>query len=149
MATFLVLHGPNLNLLGTREPEIYGRDTLDDINAALAAQAAEAGHSVRCLQSNAEHELIDAIQAARGDCAGAMINPGAFGHTSIALRDAFLGVALPFVEVHLSNVYSRESFRRQTYLSDVALGVITGLRAHSYRYGLDFLMRELAQDASS
>lgn len=140
MATYLVLHGPNLNLLGSREPELYGSQTLDDINAGLVEFAANGGHDVHCLQSNAEHVLVDAIHAAKADCAGVLINPGAFGHTSIAIRDALLGVSLPFVEVHLSNVYAREAFRRETYLSDIALGVITGLRANGYRYGLDYLI---------
>ena len=138
MATILVLHGPNLNLLGTREPEIYGRDTLADINARLTALAAAAGHEIGFLQSNAEHELVAAVHDARQDGVGCIvINPGAFTHTSIALRDALLGVSIPFIEVHLSNVHAREVFRQTSYLSDVAVGVITGLGAKGYEYAVD------------
>ena len=132
----LVLHGPNLNLLGTREPEVYGTDTLEDINARLTHNAPE-GVSVRALQSNAEHELVNAIHQAKHDPVHfIIINPGAFTHTSIAMRDALLGVAIPFIEVHLSNVHARESFRQQSYLSDIAVGVITGLGAAGYEYAL-------------
>jgi 3-dehydroquinate dehydratase-2 len=138
MAKLLVLHGPNLNLLGTREPEVYGRDTLDDINADLIAQAQAAGHSLSALQSNAEHELIDAIHQAKAEqVACIVINPGAFTHSSIALRDALLGVAIPFIEIHLSNVHARESFRQHSYLSDVAVGVITGLGRRGYTHALN------------
>ena len=138
MARLLVLHGPNLNLLGTREPEIYGTDTLDDIDARLRRQAEAAGHQIGFLQSNAEHELIGAVQQAKTDGVGCIvINPGAFTHTSIALRDALLGVGIPFIEIHLSNVHARESFRQTSYLSDVAVGVITGLGAKGYEYALD------------
>lgn len=138
MAKLLVLHGPNLNLLGTREPEIYGHDTLDDINARLKDRAAAAGHEISFLQSNAEHELVGAVHRAKQDGVGCIvINPGAFTHTSIALRDALLGVAIPFIEVHLSNVHARESFRQTSYLSDVAVGVITGLGAKGYEYAVD------------
>lgn len=138
MAKLLILHGPNLNLLGSREPEIYGRDTLDDINARLKAQAEAAGHELAFLQSNAEHELVEAVQRAKADGVGCIvINPGAFTHTSVALRDALLGVAIPFIEVHLSNVHAREEFRQVSYLSDVAVGVITGLGAKGYEYALD------------
>jgi 3-dehydroquinate dehydratase-2 len=138
MAKLLVLHGPNLNLLGTREPEIYGHDTLADINARLTALAADAGHEIDFLQSNAEHELVAAVHDARRDGIGCIvINPGAFTHTSIALRDALLGVAIPFIEVHLSNVHAREAFRQTSYLSDVAVGVITGLGAKGYEYAVD------------
>ncbi len=137
MVRFLVLHGPNLNLLGSREPEIYGRDTLDDINSRLESLAREAGNEVTCLQSNAEHELVDAVHAAKAQgVAGIIINPGAFTHTSVALRDALLGVEIPFIEVHLSNVHAREEFRRKSYLSDVARGVITGLGAKGYEFAL-------------
>ena len=138
MAKLLVLNGPNLNLLGSREPEIYGYDTLADINARLQAQAQAAGHSVEFLQSNAEHELIDAVHAAKTAGVGCIvINPGAYTHTSIALRDALLGVSIPFIEIHLSNVHAREDFRQNSYLSDVAVGVITGLGAKGYEYALD------------
>ena len=140
MAKFLVLHGPNLNLLGSREPELYGHDTLDDINAALTALATSQGHVVECRQSNAEHELIDCVQAARDQVAAIIINPGAFTHSSIALRDALLSVEIPFIEVHLSNVHGREEFRRRSYLSDIARGVITGLGAQGYRFALEAAM---------
>lgn len=136
MPNILVLHGPNLNLLGSREPEVYGYDTLDDINKRIIAAAGD-GVSVKALQSNAEHELIDAVHGAKQDGVDfIIINPGAYTHTSIALRDAFLGVSIPFIEVHLSNVHAREEFRQQSYLSDVAVGVITGLGAAGYLYAL-------------
>ncbi|MCB1644955.1 MAG: type II 3-dehydroquinate dehydratase [Pseudomonadales bacterium] len=141
----LVLNGPNLNLLGTREPEVYGYDTLADIVARLEQKASAAGVSLESFQSNAEHELIDRIHAARDDGTGfILINPGAFTHTSIALRDAFLGVAIPFIELHLSNVHSREPFRQHSYLSDVAVGVITGMGAQSYDLALQAAMARLA-----
>lgn len=144
MAKLLVLHGPNLNLLGSREPEIYGYDTLADINQTLQQQVAAQGHSLTCLQSNAEHELVDAVHQAQRDSVDyAVINPGAFTHTSIALRDAFLGVELPFIEVHLSNVHAREAFRQHSYLSDIARGVIVGLGARGYEYALQWAMQEL------
>lgn len=138
MANLLVLNGPNLNLLGTREPEIYGSDTLADINNRLTALAAARGHQIDFVQSNAEHELIEAVHQAQRDGVGCVvINPGAFTHTSIGLRDALLGVAIPFIEVHLSNVHAREDFRQTSYLSDVAVGVITGLGAKGYEYAVD------------
>jgi 3-dehydroquinate dehydratase II len=144
MATFLVLHGPNLNLLGTREPEIYGRDTLADINQRLDVRARRGGHSLEALQSNAEHELVQRIHQAREQGVDFILfNPGAFTHTSIALRDALLGVAIPFIEVHLSNVHAREGFRQHSYLSDIAVGVITGLGAHGYELALDAAMARL------
>lgn len=147
MARFRVLHGPNLNLLGQREPDIYGRETLADINAALEAQATAAGHELDAVQSNAEAELINAIHELPAlDARGLVINPGAFTHTSIALRDALLGVAVPFVEVHLSNVHARESFRQHSYLSDVAVGVISGLGAAGYGYALAALMERYGED---
>lgn len=133
MADILVLNGPNLNLLGTREPEVYGYETLDDIKAVLENQAREAGLSIDFVQSNAEHELIDHVHKAKTDNSSfILINPGAFTHTSIALRDALLGVDIPFIEVHLSNVHAREAFRKKSYLSDVAVGCITGLGALGY-----------------
>jgi len=137
MARILVLHGPNLNLLGSREPEVYGTETLADINARLQAVAKEIGHDLECLQSNAEHELVDAVHAAKAGLVGfIVINPGAFTHTSIALRDAFLGVEIPFIEIHLSNVHAREEFRQISYLSDIAVAVITGLGAQGYEFAL-------------
>ena len=144
MARLLVLHGPNLNLLGTREPEIYGRDTLADIDARLKRLAAAATHELQCFQSNAEHELVNRIHAARTEgVAYIVFNPGAFTHTSIALRDALLGVKIPFIEVHLSNVFSREPFRRHSYLSDVAKGVVSGLGARGYELALTFAMESV------
>jgi 3-dehydroquinate dehydratase II len=144
MAKLLVLNGPNLNLLGSREPEIYGRETLADIDARLTKLAQSRRHLLQCFQSNAEHELIDRIHAAKTDGVEYIVfNPGAFTHTSIALRDALLGVAIPFVEVHLSNVFAREPFRQHSYLSDVARGVISGLGARGYEYALTFAMDAL------
>lgn len=137
MARILLINGPNLNLLGDREPETYGQETLGAIEQRLIAQARSAGHELQTLQSNAEHVLIDAIHAARSaNVRFIVINPGAFTHTSIALRDALLAVAIPFIEVHLSNVHAREAFRRRSYFSDVAVGVITGLGAAGYAYAL-------------
>jgi 3-dehydroquinate dehydratase II len=148
MARLLVLHGPNLNLLGTREPEIYGRDTLADINGRLEAQARAAGHELDCRQSNAEHELVDLIHRAKPEGVRFILfNPGAFTHTSIALRDALLGVGIPFIEVHLSNVHAREPFRQHSYLSDVARGVITGLGARGYEYALQYALATLEPGA--
>lgn len=137
MASILVLHGPNLNLLGTREPEIYGAATLADIDRLLTQQAQVAGHQLNTFQTNAEHELIDRIHRAKTDgVAFILINPGAFTHTSVALRDALLGVQIPFIELHLSNVHAREPFRRHSYLSDVAVGVICGFGVKSYELAL-------------
>ena len=144
MAQLLVLHGPNLNLLGTREPEIYGRTTLADIDADLITRAQAAGHSLVNFQSNAEHELVDRVQAARSDgTAFILINPAAFTHTSVALRDALTAVAIPFIEIHLSNPYSREPFRQHSYFSDKAVGVVCGFGADSYRYALDAALARL------
>ena len=149
MAKILVLHGPNLNLLGTREPEIYGRATLDEINADLAARATAAGHTLTHFQSNAEHELVDRVQHARTDgTAFILINPGAFTHTSVALRDAFAAVAIPFIEVHLSNVHAREPFRRHSYLSDIAVGVVCGLGPIGYSLALAAAVQRLDQPAA-
>ncbi len=137
MAFFLVLHGPNLNLLGKREPGHYGRTGLDDINQTLTAMAKEKGHTLESLQSNAEYVLIDRIHlAAEQGVDFIIINPAAFTHTSVALRDALLGVAIPFIEVHLSNVHAREAFRKHSYFSDVATGMISGLGAQSYYLAL-------------
>ncbi|WP_074548259.1 type II 3-dehydroquinate dehydratase [Dyella sp. AtDHG13] len=150
MAKILVLHGPNLNLLGTREPEVYGRDTLADIDALLTQRAQAAGHSLDALQSNAEHVLIDRIHQARLDgTAIILINPGAFTHTSVALRDALAGVAIPFIELHLSNVHAREAFRRHSYLSDIAVGVICGFGADSYQLALDAALNRLDRAGAS
>ncbi len=141
MASILLLHGPNLNLLGTREPGVYGSSTLEDINQALQQQAANAGHQLQYFQSNAEYQLIDRIHAARNDgTAFIIINPAAFTHTSVALRDALLAVSIPFIEVHLSNVYKREPFRHHSYFSDIAVGVICGLGASGYRLALEAAM---------
>ncbi len=142
----LLLNGPNLNLLGTREPEVYGFETLADIETRLIDTADAGGALVTCIQSNAEHELVDAVhQAKLLDVGFIVINPGAFTHTSIALRDALLGVAIPFIEVHLSNVHAREEFRHHSYLSDVAVGVIAGLGSKAYDFALDYALSELAQ----
>ena len=143
MAKLLVLHGPNLNLLGTREPEVYGTDTLEDINVRLQAQVEASGHEFEAFQSNAEHELIDKIHDAKGSVSFIVINPGAYTHTSIALRDAFLGVSIPFIEIHLSNVHSREDFRQRSFLSDIALGVITGLGAHGYEMAIESALKKI------
>jgi 3-dehydroquinate dehydratase-2 len=133
MARLLLLNGPNLNLLGTREPAVYGTDTLEAIEKRAAAVAGETGHELLAFQSNAEHELIERIHRARTEAiAFLIVNPGAFTHTSIALRDALLGTGLPFIEVHLSNIQAREAFRRHSYLSDIAVGVICGLGAFGY-----------------
>jgi 3-dehydroquinate dehydratase II len=137
MARILLLNGPNLNLLGTREPAIYGTATLQDIEAKLNGLCVSQGHELVAAQSNAEHELIAKIHAAKRDGTGfVIINPGAFTHTSIALRDAFLSVGLPFIEVHLSNVFAREAFRHHSYLSDVAVGCIYGLGPIGYELAL-------------
>lgn len=146
MASVLVLHGPNLNLLGQREPEIYGRVTLAEIDDALLCQAQEQGHRLSCLQSNAEHLLIERIHAARTDGTdGIVINPAAFTHTSIALRDALAATALPFIEVHLSNIHAREPFRRHSYLADLAVGLICGFGPLGYRLALQGLCAHLHQ----
>jgi 3-dehydroquinate dehydratase-2 len=146
MAGILLLNGPNLNLLGLREPEIYGSATLQNIETKLEAQARARGHSLAAFQSNAEHELIARIQSAKRDgMAFAIINPGAFTHTSIALRDALLGVALPFIEVHLSNVFARESFRHHSYLSDIAAGCIFGLGPIGYELALEAVCARLTK----
>ncbi|AJC20042.1 type II 3-dehydroquinate dehydratase [Pandoraea pulmonicola] len=141
----LVLHGPNLNLLGTREPEVYGRTTLADIDQALDTEAKAAGAEVVTFQSNHEGALVDRIQAARGESIDfIVINPAAYTHTSVAIRDALAGVGIPFVEVHLSNVHAREAFRHHSYFSDIAQGVICGLGWRGYVYALDFALRRLA-----
>jgi 3-dehydroquinate dehydratase II len=146
MARVLLLNGPNLNLLGTREPAVYGSDTLEAIEKRVAAIARETGHELLAFQSNAEHELIERIHAARGEgVAFLIVNPGAFTHTSIALRDAILATELPFIEVHLSNTHSREAFRRHSYFSDLAVGVIVGLGAYGYEAAMRAAALRLAR----
>jgi 3-dehydroquinate dehydratase-2 len=146
MASILVLHGPNLNLLGTREPGVYGNSTLADIDAELQLIAKERGHHLQAMQSNAEYELIDRIHLARPEGINFIIfNPAAFTHTSIALRDALLAVDIPFIEVHLSNVHARDDFRHHSYFSDIALGVICGLGAQGYQLALHAAMDQLNQ----
>lgn len=138
MANILVIHGPNLNLLGTREPEIYGADTLADIDQSLAKRAEQASIGLETFQSNSEGDIVGRIQQARADKVDVIvINPAAYTHSSIAIRDAFLATSIAFIEVHLSNVHAREAFRRQSYLSDIAIGVISGFGIDSYRLGLD------------
>ena len=140
----LLLNGPNLNLLGTREPEVYGSTTLADIEHGAIAQATAAGATLACFQSNHEGALIDRIQAARtGGVDAIVINPGGLTHTSVALRDALAAVALPFVEVHISNIHKRETFRHHSYLSGIAVGVICGLGVDGYRAAIDFALKKL------
>ncbi len=139
----LVLHGPNLNLLGTREPEVYGHATLTDINRHLIAQGKAAGAAVTCFPSNHEGALIDRVQQAKDDrVVGIIINPAGFTHTSVALRDALAAVAIPFIEVHLSNIHAREPFRRHSYFSDMATGTICGLGARGYELALHFILQQ-------
>jgi 3-dehydroquinate dehydratase-2 len=139
----LLLNGPNLNLLGTREPALYGTDTLAGIEQAATAQAAAAGATLACFQSNHEGALIDRIHAARTDGVDAIIiNPGGLTHTSVALRDALAGVAIPFVEVHISNIHQREAFRHHSYLSAIAVGTICGLGTDGYRFAIDFALKK-------
>lgn len=140
----LLVNGPNLNLLGTREPEVYGSTTLADIEQVAKAQAATAGAVLASFQSNHEGALIDRIHAAKGEGVDAIvINPGGLTHTSVALRDALAGVAIPFVEVHISNVHQRESFRHHSYLSGIAVGVICGLGVEGYRAAIEFALKKL------
>lgn len=146
MKHILVLHGPNLNLLGWREPEVYGRVTLDEINARLSSLAAEKGAKLDTFQSNAEGALVDRVQQARDDGTDfIIINPAAFAHTSVALRDALAAVAIPFIEVHLSNVHKREAFRKDSFFSDIAVGVISGLGATGYELALRFALQYSAR----
>jgi 3-dehydroquinate dehydratase-2 len=141
----LVIQGPNLNLLGSREPEVYGKATLDDIHQKLAKLAKQADISIETYQSNHEGELIDRIQKAKKDGVSfIIINPGGFTHTSVALRDALAGVAIPFIEVHLSNIHQREEFRKHSYFSDLAMGVICGLGAHGYELALNTIQHKLS-----
>ena len=146
MAKILVLNGPNLNLLGIREPNHYGRTTLDDINKTLHAQAEAAGHQLECFQSNAEFQLIESVHKAyQNKTDFIIINPAAFTHTSVALRDALSGVSIPFIELHLSNVYQREDFRHQSFFSDIAVGVISGLGHTGYELALQYALTHIAQ----
>ena len=141
MKNILVLHGPNLNLLGSREPDVYGRVTLNEINERLTALAGKSGANLNCFQSNAEGELVERVQQARADGTQfIIINPAAFTHTSVALRDALAAVALPFIEVHLSNVFAREAFRKESFFSDLAIGVISGLGATGYEFAVQFAL---------
>lgn len=141
MKNILVLHGPNLNLLGSREPDVYGRITLDEINARLKKLAEMQGASLTCFQNNAESALVERIQQARADGTQfIVINPAAFTHTSVSLRDALAAVALPFIEVHLSNVFAREAFRKESFFSDIAIGVISGLGSDGYEFAVQFAL---------
>ncbi len=142
-----VVHGPNLNLLGTREPAVYGSATLDDVNAGVASLAAELGVEVEFFQSNHEGALVDHVQEAAGRVGGFVVNAGAYTHTSIALRDALAGVARPYVEVHLSNVFARERFRHRSYLAAGAVGIVSGFGAESYRLGVRALVEQLKRSA--
>jgi 3-dehydroquinate dehydratase-2 len=144
MAKLLVLHGPNLNLLGTREPGVYGHTTLEQIDGDLEHRVRSAGHEFESLQSNAEHELVERIQTARTDGTRfIVINPAAFTHTSVAIRDALAAVAIPFIEVHLSNPHTREPFRHTSYFSDLAVGVVAGFGADSYGYAIEAALARL------
>ena len=146
MATILVLHGPNLNLLGEREPDIYGSTTLSDINLKLEQLAVERGHHLLSMQSNAEYELVDRIQDARHEGVNyILINPAAFTHTSVAIRDAPAATDIPFIEIHLSNTHAREDFRKKSYFSDLAQGVICGLGPQGYEFGLQAALQKLEQ----
>ncbi|MBL8199473.1 MAG: type II 3-dehydroquinate dehydratase [Chromatiales bacterium] len=145
MARLLLLNGPNLNLLGRREPHLYGATTLADIEQAVAAAAAAAGHQLEAFQTNSEAALVDRIQQAAGQVDFILLNPGALTHTSVALRDALLAVGIPFIEIHLSNVHAREEFRRHSYVSDVAVGVITGLGALGYQLALQAACEQLGR----
>ncbi|MBM95598.1 MAG: type II 3-dehydroquinate dehydratase [Oceanospirillaceae bacterium] len=149
MATILVLQGPNLNLLGTREPEIYGSTTLDDIHQKLLGQANKAGYQLEHFQSNHEGALVDRIHQARGTADYIVINPAAYTHTSVAIRDALAGVGIPFIEVHISNVHSREPFRHHSYLSDKATGVICGLGIQGYELALSAAIHQLDSTGAS
>lgn len=146
MASILLLNGPNLNLLGQREPEVYGRDTLADIERRCRDEAERLGHELACRQSNSEGGMVDWLQQHAPGSRYLIINPGAYGHTSIALRDALLGLELPFVEVHLSNVHAREEFRRSSMLTDIAVGCISGLGAQGYLLALQFVAEQLREN---
>lgn len=147
MASLLLINGPNLNLLGTREPGVYGSTNLAEVEARLVAKAAELGHRLLCVQSNAEHEIVDRVQQAPDDAVDfILINPGAFTHTSIAIRDALLAVNIPFIEIHLSNVFAREDFRHSSYFSDIAAGCLFGLGAFGYDLALLAASRQLSEE---
>lgn len=147
MASLLLLNGPNLNLLGTREPGVYGDATLDSIEARMANLASGLGHELKAFQSNAEHEIVDRVQQAGADKVDfILLNPGAFTHTSVAIRDALLAVSIPFIEVHLSNVFAREDFRHSSYFSDIAAGCIFGLGAYGYEIALQAAAKQLSEE---
>ena len=144
MASILVLNGPNLNMLGVREPGVYGRETLDSIETRLIGKATELGHQLTCFQSNAEHALIDRIHAAYASGVDfIIINPGGLTHTSVALRDALSGVTIPFIEIHITNIHQRESFRQHSFFSDIAIGVICGFGVDGYRLAVDFALKNV------
>ena len=146
MSNFLLLNGPNLNLLGKRETEIYGKETLKDIEEQLSKFAKEKGQNLESFQSNAEHDLVNKIHEAKEMGVGCIIfNPGAFTHSSIALRDALLGTEIPFIEVHISNIYSREDFRKKSVLSEIAVGVISGLGKEGYRLALEVAIKRFGK----
>jgi len=147
MASLLLRNGPNLNLLGSREPGVYGETNLTDVESRLKSLASEQGHDLACFQSNAEHEIVDRVQKASGDQVDfILLNPGAFTHTSIAIRDALLAVSIPFIEIHLSNVFAREEFRHKSYFSDIAAGCLFGLGAYGYELGLNAAISQLEDD---
>ncbi len=147
MASLLLINGPNLNLLGTREPGVYGETNLADVQTSLTALAKELGHNLACFQSNAEHEIVDRVQQAQIDAVNfILLNPGAFTHTSIAIRDALLAVNIPFIEIHLSNVFAREEFRHSSYFSDIAAGCLFGLGAYGYELALQAASQQLSEE---
>ena len=147
MASLLLINGPNLNLLGTREPGVYGETNLADVETRLTAMAKDLGHDLICFQSNAEHEIVDRVQQARIDAVNfILLNPGAFTHTSIAIRDALLAVSIPFIEIHLSNVFAREEFRHSSYFSDIAAGCLFGLGAYGYELALQAASQQLSEE---
>ncbi len=147
MASLLLINGPNLNLLGTREPGVYGETNLADVETRLTAMAKDLGHDLVCFQSNAEHEIVDRVQQARIDAVNfILLNPGAFTHTSIAIRDALLAVSIPFIEIHLSNVFAREEFRHSSYFSDIAAGCLFGLGAYGYELALQAASQQLSEE---
>ena len=144
MASLLLVNGPNLNLLGSREPGVYGETNLAEVESRLTSLAGEQGHELQCFQSNAEHEIVDRVQQAATDKVDfILLNPGAFTHTSIAIRDALLAVSIPFIEIHLSNVFAREDFRHNSYFSDIAAGCLFGLGAYGYELALNAAHRQL------